>query len=173
MALRISFFATKDDLVPVLHAVERKREIKYVSRGIGHALVGEEFASSERLPSLGVAPSEAAVNGDRYLLCRKGAVLQARRAGGNVHIDQMLNPDTVSFLTGGLWSGDVLLYGEFSTIGRESFAVDLMKVVRAEVRTRFERIRAYWVGEGAARLLDAGKRLAMAAQSPREYDLRR
>ena len=43
----------------------------------------------------------------------------------------------------------------------------------AHIRKSFRKIRAFCVGSHAEALLDAGKRLTVAEQSPREFDLTR
>ena len=64
-------------------------------------------------------------------------------------------------------------YGRFATVANLEFATAFMKAVRSSVRKRFEKIQAFYVGAEAAQMLDAGKRLTIAAQSPPDYDLRR
>jgi len=50
-------------------------------------------------------------------------------------------------------------------------AKHLLQKFTYEVRKRFERIRGYYVGPEAHELLKEGKRLTIAEQSPREFDL--
>jgi hypothetical protein len=46
-----------------------------------------------------------------------------------------------------------------------------MKRFNAEIRKEFSKVKAFWVGPNALTLLNAGKRLTDASQSPREFDL--
>jgi len=88
-------------------------------------------------------------------------------------IDQLMKPRYDEFNPGGLWGKNVLLHGRFATASDAVTSVELMKLAGAAVRKRFQKIKAFYVGEEAAQLLDAGMRLAGAEQSPLTLDLTR
>jgi hypothetical protein len=46
-----------------------------------------------------------------------------------------------------------------------------MKRIQAAVKKTFSKVKAFYVGPKALALLENGKRLAGAVQSPREFDL--
>jgi hypothetical protein len=48
-----------------------------------------------------------------------------------------------------------------------------MKVFKSETKKRFRKIKTFYVGQEAERMLDEGKRLTAAAQSPQWMDLSR
>jgi hypothetical protein len=74
---------------------------------------------------------------------------------------------------GGIWCDEVLLSGSVTTVSDSEVAQRLMKRFRSAFRKRFVRVQAYLVGPGAEAMLDTGKRLTHAAQSPPEYNLKR
>jgi hypothetical protein len=173
MSTQIRFFATKDDLVPVLDAVEAARKIKYVRFGSTGSSTPASFPTVTALPKLGIASHESAINSDTYLICAKTETLRAREVAGGFVFDQLLNPDTVTFTPGGFWGEEVLLHGRFATASTTPVSSDLMKLLGAAVRKRFKKVKAFYVGTKAEHVLDSGKRLAIAAQSPRTLDLSR
>jgi hypothetical protein len=173
MSTQIRFFATKNDLVPLLEAVEAVREIRYVRFGRAASPTPVSCPTITALPKLGVASHESAINGDTYLICGVAEGLHAREVAGGFVFDQLLNPDTVTFTPGGFWGDDVLLHGRFATASATSASSGLMKLLGSAVRKRFKKVKAFYVGPEAEQVLDSGKRLAIAAQSPRTLDLSR
>jgi len=174
MPTQIRFFATQNDLVPVLEAVEAGRAIMYVKFGWSDSQLPESFPTVTMLPNLGTASHEAAINCDSFLICLREKAIRARQVPGPRYVfDQLLNPETVTFAPGGFWGNDVLLHGRFATTSSEMFSVELMKLLGSAVRKRFDKIKAFYVGEEAAQMLDSGKRLTIAVQSPRMLDLSR
>jgi len=86
-------------------------------------------------------------------------------------VDQLVNPDTVVLNPGGVWRGDILLYGRVATVSGSAESQRLMRRFRAAIRSGFRQVRAFWVGPEALRMLHSGKRLTIAEQSPRGFDL--
>jgi hypothetical protein len=173
MPSQIRFFATKNDLVPVLEALEAAREIKYVRFGVAGGSAPASFSAVAVLPKLGIASHESSINSDTYLICGKAETLRAREVARGFVFDQLVNPDTVTFTPGGFWGEDVLLHGRFATASATPFSSDLMKLLGSVARKRFKKVKAFYVGPEAEHCLDRGKRLAIAAQSPRTLDLSR
>ena len=86
--------------------------------------------------------------------------------------DQLENPDTITFSAGGLWK-DMLLYGRFATC-TASFSPISKKLLQRytyHVRKHFKYIGAYYVGQEAEEMLRQGKRLTLAEQTPKNFDL--
>jgi len=171
----ILFFATKNDLLPILEAAEKTREIKYVRGDRLATPSSDSFLSGTTIPRLGQSSHESAIGGDTFLVCDRSQVIRPRQVSRSRSyiFDQLINPDTITFTPGGLWGDDVLLYGRFATASTSRISLELLKLFRSLIRKRFEKIKSYYVGQEAAQLLDQGKRLTIAAQSPRSIDLRR
>ena len=172
----IHLFAAGADLLPVLAAVEAKHPIKYALMKPNFTGDVTEYLPAADLPDLGRAPAPDAVGCQSYLVTERDLTVAPRKivsGDGTVWfaIDQMINPDTVEVSPGGLWNDEVVLSGRITTVSDTKRADVLMRAYRNAVRRHFVRVRAYWVGPTARSLLDAGKRLTMAVQSPREYDL--
>jgi hypothetical protein len=176
MKKRIHFFALKEDLLPVLDAVERGGPLKYVRMGNSLSRDFETFLHGAEIPDLGKASSPTASVCERFLVTEATVPVTVERFQGNNGIqryclDQLLNPDTVTFTPAGIWNEDVVLYGRVATVSDSAIAQALMKRFSSAFRSQFRKVKAFWVGRSARALLDAGKRLTIAEQSPREFDL--
>ncbi|HEY0704283.1 MAG TPA: hypothetical protein VGD60_16040 [Candidatus Acidoferrales bacterium] len=173
------FFATKRDLITFLTALEKKHALKYVLAGSFSSRTPPVYSSGLDLPNLGIAGSGSAVSCATFLVCEPELAIRARsvkESSGNQRFDfdQLLNPDTITFSPGGIWKGDILLYGRFATVSAK-FSVPakrLMQRFSHQMRKQFVRIGAYYVGSEAQDLLKAGNRLTIAEQSPRDFDLK-
>jgi hypothetical protein len=176
MAKNIYFHATRNDLLPILHLVESRTNIKYTRADVISAKQADTFFRGEEIPNLGIASSESAINCDTFLVSERNTEILPRKLspiGGNVRFafDQLHNPQTVTFSAGGWWGNDVLLEGRIATASDHPTSLELMKLFASAVRKNFSKIKAYYVGSEAESHLRQGKRLAQAAQSPREFDL--
>ena len=86
-------------------------------------------------------------------------------------IDQLQNPNTVTFTPAGLWNNGIVLHGRVATVSDSALAQELMKRFHSAIKAHFSKIKAYWVGPKAHEFLKLGKRLTIAEQSSREFDL--
>jgi hypothetical protein len=176
---QILFFALTEDLLALLEQVEGKGPLKYTLTGnflrseISDGIA--VFNKGADIPNLGKASADSSVACDSYLVCQLDMPIELRTAGRNgerVCVDQLVNPDSVEFRSGGIWNEDVLLSGRIATASDSQISQALMKRFQAAVKkTTFSKVRAYYVGPKALTLLGSGKRFAKAVQCPRESDL--
>ena len=168
------FFATKNDLIPVLRGVEQRVPVKYVLFGHFRTPESPTFRRGEEIPNLGIAPGESHVSCPIFLICDPSLKLKAEpiNDGKMYSFDQLENPDTITFSTGGLWK-DILLYGRFATCTASFSPVSkkLFQRYAYHVRKRFKHIGAYYVGPEAEEMLNQGKRLTLAEQTTKSFDL--
>ena len=174
---QLLFFAADRDLIPVLQAVESRGPLKYVLVGYFDTEDLQTFPQGAELPNLGKATSESAVNNESFLVSHPELPIGMRRVHGlgnidRFSVDQLANPDSVILTPGGMWNQDVLLYGRVATVSQTEVAQDLMRRFASAIRKQFIKINAFYVGPKARELFDAGKRLTIAAQSPRDFDLK-
>jgi hypothetical protein len=189
------FYATKNDLLPVTERVESAVPVKYVRFGNVTKLPPESFNCAAQIPNLGIASHPSAVVCEKFLLCDSQTIIKPRQLKtlteedvarsiiadkrplraliglNRFAIDQLLNPDTITFTPGGIWNEDILLHGGIGTASDSKTSQALMKRFKAAIRKTFIKIQAFYVGPQALELLKSGKRLTMAAQSPPEYNL--
>ena len=177
----ILFFALKEDLLALFELIDNNSSLKYVLTGnfstneIKNGL--KVFAAGAEIPNLGKATAKSAVACDGFLVCEPEMTVNWRLLPGNtgerVCIDQLVNPDTVTFTPGGIWDENIVLHGRVATASESPISQALMKRFQAAIKKTFTKIKAFYVGPMALRLLESGKRLTIAAQSPRECDLKK
>ncbi len=177
MSTQCHFYSTRDDLLAVTERVESRLPIKYIRFGQVTELPPETFKSAAQIPNLGVATHESGVGCKAFLVADSELEIRSRQlktiAGVNrFAIDQLHNPDTVVLSPGGLWTGEILLYGNVGTAHDTEVSSRLMKLFRSAIKSEFIRVRAFWIGRLAVEMLKSGKRLTIAEQSPSAYDLK-
>jgi hypothetical protein len=172
------FFALKEDLVALFELVDSKGPLKYVAMGnFLRSDSGEGIKiinNGAEIPNLGKASADSSAACESYLVCELDTPIELRTAGLNgerVCIDQLANPDSAEFKGGGILNEDIVLCGRIATASDSHLSQTLMKRFHAAIRKTFSKVRAFYVGPKAFTLLENGKRLTMAAQSPPEFDL--
>jgi hypothetical protein len=172
----ILFYALKEDILPVMEAVELKCSLKYFRAGQFSELNQQAFTRGCEIPNLGIASSESSISCETFLVTEKPNIdirpIQQTDGSMRFSVDQLLNPDTVTFTAGGIWRPDVILYGRVATASDSSKSQDLMKLFNSAFRKHFKKVKAYWIGPKAHVLLEEGARLTIAAQSSRDFDLK-
>jgi hypothetical protein len=174
---QLMFFALRDDLIPVITAVEAKTPLKYVVGGAYEDASIGAWRSGLELPQLGTADADSSTACRTFLVLAAGTNVVERKIVRNdgkhvTLIDQLLNPDSVSFTPGGLRDSAVIS-GRIATATDTGIPQALMKSFSSAMRKHFVRINAFYVGPEAERLFESGTRLTYALQSPPEYDLSR
>lgn len=175
----VRFFAIDDDILGALKEIEQGIALKYVKAGVfrmpeGGAL--EVFESASEIPRLGYASHESASGCESFLVCKRDASIQKQRVTFDDGVDgfainELLNQDAVTLTPAGLWMDNVVLYGTLGSAHGTEDATKLLKAFEKSLKRRFTKVKAFWVGPKALKALEEGKRLALAAQSPTDFDL--
>jgi hypothetical protein len=173
------FFATPDDLLPVLLSVEARHSIVYTPCDHDAKPRAEHFRTARDLPTLfRLQPFESAVGGPSYLVTELGSdviLRQLPRYEGKDRwtVDQLANPNSTVLQHGGFYHDNILLQGQVRTAYKTTVAVRLQRAFDAAIQRHFVKVKAFYVGPAAEALLDSGWRLTAAQQCPLDYDLRR
>lgn len=162
-----AFFATKDDLLQLIGCLTGVRPLQFV--------VGGLFDSSTIQSMLVLSNPDPTIN---YLVADRDLVIQVRvvsQRNGNQKfaIDQFMNPKTIALRAGGLIEDHCLIAGQVGTTNDDQISLGLYKWFSTEMRKRFSKIKSYYVGAEALRLLDSGVRLTHNPKAPPLYDLTR
>ena len=170
------FFGTKRDIVPILQSVEEKLGVRYAAMGLFSAPEVRMIERGESIPNLGNATDESAINCDSYLVTMPDAMIAVRAVpqddgGVSFAVDQLENPDSITFQAGGRLSDDVFLHGRVGTVSDTEVARRMYRAYHSEIKKRFKKVNAFFVSPDCLNLLQNGVRLTIAAQSPREFDL--
>jgi hypothetical protein len=173
---RIHFYATREDLEPAIRSIEAVASFRYALTGLHKSPVFPEYSSALEIPMLGRATSESAITCEAYLVVPKGekiSVQEIRQNSGGVRdvVDQLVNPRSIVFQSGGVRDGRVIIHGRAATTAQSEEAKEIFSLFRKWLKKNFEKRRAFYVGPVAMRLKEEGVRLTMAVQSPKEYDL--
>ena len=171
------FFALKEDLIPLLNAIEKETPLRYIRFGQAAREEEESFACAAEIPDLGYQGEAFGSGRLTFLVTGRDMPITPRHIqtvfGDRYAYDQLYNPDTVTFSPGGIWDDGVLISGRVATVSDTPFAKSLMKIFSRELKKRFSKIKAFDVGPEASALLDKGCRLTGSVESPRLYDLTR
>lgn len=173
---QIRFFAVDDDLITVLAEVEQERNLQYVKAGVFPSVPAENYHSAEELPQISIATDDSAVNCDSFLVADSSTVIRPRSISlqsgrTNFCVDQLDNPDTVVLTPAGRWADVAVLYGTIATTSDSESSLKLVKAFEHTIKKHFTKVKAFWVGPNALKWLQEGKRLTIAIQSPKDFDL--
>ena len=172
---QIPFYAVREDLLPVLEALESEGNVKYVLTGQFSEPGLVVFEHGREIPNLGKATSETGNSSETFLACKHDLriIPESARVQGQERffINQLYNPNTVAFTPAGMWNQEILLAGRVGTASNSEASQKLMKRFHSAIKRRFVKVKAYWVGPGALELLHSGKRLTIAEQSSKDFDL--
>lgn len=175
-AKSINLFATGDDWRNLLSKVEEQMAIYYVRGGAQNGPPCR-IESHRELEKLGSSDSGNANSGQIYLCVRSDTDIEIRsveqRSGGRIDfVDQRTNFDTVAIKTGGQFESHVLIAGQIGTVSESEWSLQAFTIFQKEVRKQFEKVKSYYVGAGALKLLRDGWRLTANVRSPEAYDLK-
>ncbi len=165
---QIELFATRADLETIVSDVKSQRDIQFVPVGM---------SESDAVIVL-ESPTCAATTATAFLALDRGQPVRTRSApqkSGSIRfvVDQIENPGSVVVRHGGLVDKTILLAGQIGTVSSDTRSIHLFAAFSKAIRRRFVKIKSYWIGPEAERLLDSGVRLTPHPGSPVEYDLRR
>jgi hypothetical protein len=179
---QILFFGLKEDLVTMLELVEQEGRLRFFVAGNSRRREIEHgvpvYDSGAEIPGLGNARADECPLCDSYVVCELETPVILRTlvdcdSEERVLVDQLSNPDSVTFSPGGAWDESVILNGRVATVSDSPPSQALMRRFMNALRKTFTRVGAYHVGPKALSLLKAGARLACAGvQSPPEFDLK-
>ena len=172
----ISFFATTEDLRPVLAAIESRYDLQYSECGLFQEEERPIIRSLSSLALLGTAAGGDANREPTYLVGHANTAFNIRRVpqrkgGTKFAVDQMDNPGTIVFRPGGEYFDSAVISGLAGTVKDDLTARDLLNAFSDEIRSRFSAVKDCWVGPAALRNLRKGARLTNAVAAPSEYDL--
>jgi hypothetical protein len=140
----ILVFALKEDILPVLEAVERVAFLKYVRTGNLLTPDFKEVFHGAEIPNLGKASMETASGSESYLVTEREVAVPVRviatPAGVKRYLlDQTINPDTVTFTPAGIGNDDVVLHGRVAAVSDSAVAQEPMQRVQESDQEAFHK----------------------------------
>jgi len=173
---QIHFYATREDLEPVILGIEAASSFRYARTGMHPSRIFQEYGSALEIPSLGRATGDQATSCEAYLVVPKDEKIAVReicqKTGDTRYaVDQLVNPRSVVFQSGGVRDGRVIIYGRVATTAQSEESKEIFSLFRKWLKKKFQKRGAFYVGPMAMLMKEEGFRLTMAEQSPKEYDL--
>ena len=176
---RIFFFATADDIIPVLRQFEANAPLKFVVMGNITTPNRPIYLHASDIPNPGIATHETGNASTAYMVSLRDTKNHMRKLVGKSGehrwtLDNGDNEESVILTMAGLWEDGTLLPGLMDTLHQTSVAQQLMKWFLAALKEEgFTKIESWWVGRKAMEMLRSGKRLTTTAvQSPPQFDLK-
>jgi len=117
------------------------------------------FSSAAKIPKLATAIRESAIICDHFLVCREEVVIVPEKISESNMLSTNCESLDSNFLSGGLWGAKSVALWSRSHCVRRRFFSGLFQAVSVEDPRQFVRIKAYYVGVEAGKMLDAGIRL--------------
>ncbi|UYZ59319.1 hypothetical protein [Hymenobacter latericus] len=169
------FYATREHLLSVIAAIESRYSLKYCETGLFDSPEATSYPSLGLIPKLGIALRDSA-HSPNYLVLSTSCEVQVRaipqRSGGIKYaVDQLSNPDTISFRPGGIHKEGVLIEGTISTAYKAEFSQPIIKLFRRAIAQYFQKFDyGCYIGVQAKLLAEQGWRLVQSESQPQEYD---
>lgn len=176
----IRFFASPEDIRPVLERFEKSQPIKFVEMGMRTDDNRGIYLESDEVPEAGQATDAEANFSQAYLVTQRETKVSVREMemnDGRIRKDVVAgdNEEAVTLNTGGIWTDEIMLPGRMTAMHSNAIAEALLKDFRSAVRKEnFEKVGEFWVGPEAMEWLKEGKRLAAGgtASDPVSLDLK-
>jgi hypothetical protein len=174
---RIFFFATPNDIVPVLRRFQNNAPLKYVET-IKLATPNRSiYLDPGEIPNPGISTQASGNTSIEYMVSlrdKKNQVYTFVDSSGTRRwmINGADNEDAVILNMAGLWRTGTLLPGIMDTMHDTRVAQQLMRWFLASLKQEgFVKMDLWWLGREAMTYLRGGRRLTIAEQAPPEYDL--
>lgn len=162
---QIPIFATEGDLSALIARVSHWRPLKFVRAGLFDEPMIDAFQGPIRPHAFA---TYLVLDRDRAVSVR---IIPQRNGGKKYAVDQLDNRDSVSLQIGGMIDDDRLVAGQIGTATNEPSSAEIFSLFARAIEDQFVKIKSYYVGPEAMRLLDRGIRLTPTSKSPKDYDL--
>ncbi len=172
---QLEFFASTEDIAHILSAVGSRLPIGFVGAGL---VADSSMRTQITLPELLQIVAGPGGSSLVFLVVPMSETIHVReilQKKGKPHysIDQLANPKCLVLRPGGMLNPSTVLAGQIGTASENPESSELFSNFSTLMRQRFTKIKSYWVGPEALRVLDAGGRLTANVKGLPEYDLKR
>lgn len=167
MGKRISFFATKDDMISVLSKLEEQLpyDVKYVQCGKNNPVSYETVTDIPGLGSLKEKHGEIS-----YLIVRKDDEVTVNQFGQAYPGE---NSRSLEFDPSGISEdGTGLIHGMFATMEDNEISAGMLKAVKKILNAECRKVRGWYIGKEAESLYGKLRYICIGLNEPEEYDFR-
>ena len=173
------FFATRGDLEQITKTVESDIPVQYVRSGLFDNPRPTIYHSFLDYEDFGVNRRGQATNAAQLFLVmesgRRPGMREAPQFEGGVKygIDQMQNPDSISFSPSGFYDARTLIAGKIATISNHPVSTKIYSRFRKAISRNSTKVGYAHVFKEAMEFMKSGGRMVtMGIDSPPEYDLK-
>ncbi|RZT15555.1 hypothetical protein [Fictibacillus sp. BK138] len=177
MAKENHFFATRNDLVSNLMALEENRPLKYIRCGSFEDIDFIEYTSIFEFQDLGINISGNRLD-DAFLVIDQStnlnyrAVEQERDGSLRYFIDQSANDDSIVFSQGGIYKNDYFIWGRISSVKDNEHSKSLYKDFINSFKKHYKKVKGVYFGQEAYEIAPLKRLITMDFQQDFEYDFK-
>lgn len=178
MSKRVRYFALKDDIMEVIHYIDREFEFKYVKNGaydmekdipIYHSLseyehIGVNLCANQQNEFFLVLPRQKKFTAD----------MSKQKSGCyKYYVNQKDNTASITWNVNGIYlDSNVIINGHFETIHNNQESVEIMQCIEKAFRKFFKKHKGYYIGKKAFALKDSYRFVTMNIYEPAAYDFK-
>jgi hypothetical protein len=173
---QILFFATAQDIEPIIKAIEIKNSLKYYEMGLFDNKSSEVYNSVFDIPNFGKTKvgdwnkdlDLMAIPKDKALNIRE---VPQKVGGIKYAVDPLENQISICLQFGGIYKDGIIVAGKCGTAFLNDFSLEIFKLFSAILKKTFKKIGQFYVGQYAEEKMNQGWRLVTNEKMPKEYDL--
>jgi hypothetical protein len=174
-------FATRSDLIPGIQWVESRTELHYVRAGLYSKDEINElnvFDSLRNVEEIGYNTTGQYITGTQFLVVeRKHRIrtetIKQRKGGYLFDVGPSKNPHSIIFQPNGIYQDSYLIRGNIGTVSESKESIELYGVFSKGIVKGFTRVKGWYVGPEALKLMASGVRLiTMHVEESLVYDVK-
>lgn len=174
--MQLSFFATNSDLKEVLSEFEQASQINYNRAGL---LDNKDIKVYSSLinENIGIATTTDSNTCVSFLILDRRDDVKIRTisqndGGQKFAIDQLKNPSSIFFRPGGIIEENkAIIEGKIGTVSSDQTSIQIFNAFSKIIKQKFSKLKGYYLGNQASKLLKEGWRLTQNVNAPKDYDL--
>jgi len=149
---QIFFYGLEIDLRDILKHIEQNFEVKYIKVGLLDYTPDtiDSFLDTEN--TIGVSLYKDWNQVDKYMIIPKTEEVEIRnvpqkRGGLKYAIDQMKNPNSIIFYSGGVYNESFIIASKIGTISQTEFSKKIFKSVSSYIKKGFQKEGAFYISD--------------------------
>ena len=176
MSKRLTFFATKKDMIDIFNSFCELLpfKIKYVYTDMS-CDIPDVFYSIEDIPHIGYLHSQSHCSENYIILKENIPIVINKLVSDEVYyaVYSSENITCMSFSPSGLnIDGDCLIHGQFAIMNENDISKEMMKMIKKALRNNCKLVRGWYVGHEAEQLNGKVRYITVGVNEPQEYDFK-
>jgi hypothetical protein len=170
-------FATRSDLMPRIEWIEWQKDLHYAISDMYKSKDIEILSSLLGIKEIGYNNTGQYTSGTQFLVVEKKYKIRTekirQKKGGYLYdVGPLKNPHSIIFQPGGIYNDSKLIRGSIGTVTESKKSIELYKFFSKEIVQGFTKIKDWYVGPEALKLMESGVRLiTMHVHESPKHDL--